>query len=55
MATKRRTAAWYYRGRDVVVHPSGWDKTAVLIFTTTDDMLEWARGVKMVLRQVIRA
>ena len=55
MATKRRTAAWYYRGRDYVVRPSGWDKRAVLVFPTQDDMLEWARGAKMMLRQVIRA
>ena len=55
MATKRRTAAWYYRDRDYVVHPSGWDKTAVLVFQTTDDMLDWARGARMMLRQVIRA
>lgn len=54
MATKRRTAAWYMRGRDFVVHPAGWDKNAVLVFSTQSEMIAWAHNARMVLRQVIR-
>ena len=50
MASKTRFAVWYRVGKVFVVRPPGWPKNCELSFTDKDDMLEWSRGVGVMLR-----
>jgi len=52
MGTRRKTALWYRRGRLYVVRPQGWPRRVELSFTARESMLAWARGARMVLRQM---
>jgi len=54
MATKRRTAAWYWRDGDFIVRPANWDKGILMIFSTKADMLAWARDSRVMLKEVRR-
>ena len=50
--SKRRTAAWYKRGRLWIVRPPDWPKRCELSFTSQDMMIEWARGCGLMLKDV---
>lgn len=50
MGTKRRIAIWFRRGRHFVVKAPGWENRVDLVFTTQDQMVEWAHNNKMILR-----
>lgn len=50
MGTNVKRAVWRKVGRLWVVHPPGWPKNTELSFTDRDDMVEWARGAKVMLK-----
>jgi hypothetical protein len=50
--SKRKTAAWYKRGRLWIVRPPDWPKRCELSFTSQDMMIEWAHGCGLVLKDV---
>ena len=50
MATKARFAVWRRVGKLFVVQPPGWPKNVELSFTEQNDMIEWARGCGVMLK-----
>lgn len=50
MGTKRRVAIWWRREREYIVKAPGYDKRVDLVFAEKSQMLEWARGARMILR-----
>lgn len=50
--SKRKTAAWYKRGRVWYVRPPGWPKCCELSFASQDLMTDWARGEGLMLKDV---
>lgn len=50
MGTNVKRAVWRKVGRLWVVHPPGWPKNTELSFTDRDDMVEWARGAHVMLK-----
>ena len=50
MGTNIKRAVWMKVGRLYVVRPPGWPKNVELSFTDRDDMVEWARGARVMLK-----
>ena len=50
MSTGVKFAVWRKEGRVYVVHPPGWPKNTELSFTEQEDMLEWAKGAGVMLK-----
>lgn len=50
MATRVRFAVWRKVGRLYVVRPPGWPKNTELSFTEQGDMIEWAKGAHVMLK-----
>ena len=53
-ASKRKTAAWYRRGRLYIVRPAGWPKLCEMSFTSKGDMIAWAQDTRTILRDIGR-
>jgi hypothetical protein len=43
-------AVWFRDGRLFRVRPPGWPKNTELSFTDKQDMVEWARGARVMLK-----
>ena len=50
MATKARFAVWRKVGKLFVVRPPGWPKNVELSFTGQNDMIRWAQGAHVMLK-----
>ena len=50
MATKAKFAVWRKVGRLYVVRPPNWPRDCELSFTDREDMIEWAHGARVMLK-----
>ena len=50
--SKRKTAAWFKRNRLFIVRPPDWPKHCELSFTDQNMMIKWARGLRLILKDV---
>jgi len=50
MGTRVRFAVWRRDGRLFRVKPPGWPKDTELSFTDQEDMIEWPKGAKVMLK-----
>lgn len=50
MGNRMKFAVWFRDGRLFRVRPPGWPKNTELSFTDKQDMVEWARGAHVMLK-----
>ena len=50
MGTKARFAVWRMVGQIFIVKPPGWPRNCELSFTDKQDMIQWAQGARVMLR-----
>lgn len=50
MGTRVRFAVWHKEGRLFIVRPPDWPKNCELSFTEQSDMIEWAIGAHLILK-----
>lgn len=50
MGTRVKFARWFFDGRVYRVQPPDWPRNVELSFTSQENMVEWARAAKVMLK-----
>ena len=50
MGTRAKFAKWFKDGKLYRVQPPDWPRQCELSFTDQDDMIEWSKGAKVMLK-----
>ncbi len=50
MGTRAKFAKWFKDGKLYRVQPPDWPRQCELSFTDQEDMVEWSRGAKVMLK-----